>query len=163
MDKSKLVVKESMLTAAPMPVRLVLVRALAELLENGWTDNGGWFLLEHGQKAVWLEDDGWPVAVVTVETNESHHMLWVPLVYVVPGWRRQGLFRDLLQRIRFGARAKGLKSVQLGTHHTNQGMQKAATAAGMQPTFLRYTIPALTDEEMQALTPAPARAQGDRR
>lgn len=152
MDTSKLVVKESMLTAVPTPVRLLLVRALAEVLEKGWTDNGGWFLLEHGHRAVWLEYDGAPVAVTTVEAVESHHMLWMPLVYVVPEHRRQGLFRLLLTQIRFGAKAKGLKAVQLGTHHTNEGMRGAATAAGMQPSFLRFTIPALTDEEVQALT-----------
>lgn len=163
MDTSKLVVKEALLRLAPAPIQELLVRALLELVQNGWTESGGWILLDPEHQVVWLEDEDKPVAVLTVETVESHRLLWLPLVYVVPAHRRKGLFLFLLQRVRFGARAKGMKAVQLGTHHTNQGMQRAATAACMQPTFLRYTIPALTDEEMQALAPPPARAQGDKR
>lgn len=160
---TNLEVKESLVTLAPQSVRLLLAHALLELVEKGWSEPGGWFLLEHGHRAAWLEEDGVPLAVATLQTEEEYGTLWVPLIYVAPGRRRQGLFKYLMQRIRYGARNQRLASVQLGTHSGNAPMRAAVEAIGMRPTFVRYTVPAMTGEEAQSLVSMPSRELGEKR
>jgi GNAT superfamily N-acetyltransferase len=139
---SDFVLKAASIAQVPAEVRVLLARGVAELVEVGFSEPGGWLLLSYGQSVFWLEERGKPIAVATYDEAREWSAAILSLVYVLPDFRRRGCFRQLLEAARHQARLDKLSTVQLGTHHTNEAMQQACRAMCMVRTFVRYSIPA---------------------
>jgi GNAT superfamily N-acetyltransferase len=139
---SDFVLKGGGIASVPAEVRALLARGVAELVESGFSEPGGWLLLSYGQSIFWLEERGKPIAVATYDESREWSAAILSLVYVLPDFRRRGCFRQLLEAARHQARLDKLSTVQLGTHHTNDAMQQACVAEGMVRTFVLFSIPA---------------------
>lgn len=139
---SEFVLKKAPMGMVPQAVRSMLARAVAELVDSGYTESGGWLILNPSQTVLWLEEAGTPVAVLTYEAVEEWKKGWVALAYTAPSHRRRGCFKELLNDARDLAWRGKLQGVELATHHRNEGMQAAVRRAGMQQTFVRFFIPA---------------------
>jgi len=145
---SDYVLKGAPIASVPNLVRILLARAVLELAEAGYSEPGGWLLLDYEESVFWLEDQsGAPVAVLTYDAVRQWNQAVVSLVYVVPGHRKKGCFRQLLDAARRQAGLHGLTSVALGIHHANTGMQRAVAKLFMEPTFQRFAIGAIAGKK----------------
>lgn len=132
-------VKSAMAAVVPFAVRHLLLKGWLSLVEEGWTEQGSWILLEYGQLVIWLEDQSArPVAVLTYEAIPAWGQAFVALAYTEPDARRGRCFTRLLNVAREQAGHAGLSGVLLGTHVGNRRMQQVVESAGMRATFVRY-------------------------
>jgi GNAT superfamily N-acetyltransferase len=81
------------------------------------------------------ERDGRPIgqAMITYEWSDWRNRLvwWFQSVYVVPGERRSGVFREIYAHIRRAAQAEGAGGLRLYVHTANERAQAVYAALGM--------------------------------
>lgn len=83
------------------------------------------------------EADGTVIGQLMITTEWSDWrngwVWWIQSVYVVPEWRRRGVYRSLHEKVREVARAAGnVVGLRLYVHQQNEGAKRAYTRVGMK-------------------------------
>lgn len=82
------------------------------------------------------EDEGQVVAslLITYEWSDwrNANVWWFQSVYVLPGWRRTGIFRSMYNHIKDEADRVGVAGLRLYVETNNKRAQKTYEALGMQ-------------------------------
>jgi ribosomal protein S18 acetylase RimI-like enzyme len=90
---------------------------------------------EHGQ--YWVAESDLKVIaslLITYEWSDwrNARVWWIQSVYVVPEWRRKGVFRAMYNKIKAEAEAKGIAGLRLYVETNNIEAQKTYESLGMQ-------------------------------
>lgn len=118
------------------PALPLIAAAWMELLDKGFVCGSipvGW---DHS--ALWLEDNGKPVAILTWNFQDWNRDFWINLAYVLPEYRRQGLYGQLHMEAKRLAAEKKASSISSGIGITNEPMRVAAEAMGRKPLYVVY-------------------------
>jgi ribosomal protein S18 acetylase RimI-like enzyme len=82
------------------------------------------------------EDDGKVIAslLITYEWSDwrNTNVWWFQSVYVIPGYRRMGVFRSMYNIIREEAEKNGIAGLRLYVETSNERAQKTYESMGMQ-------------------------------
>lgn len=82
------------------------------------------------------EEEGVVIAslLITYEWSDwrNSNVWWFQSVYVLPAWRRQGIFRAMYQRIKNEAEKQGVAGLRLYVETANYTAQQTYEAMGMQ-------------------------------
>jgi len=109
-----------------------------EIINNGV--NGVFDNPSRGQYWV-AEDNGQIVAslLITYEWSDwrNSDVWWFQSVYVLPEWRRKGIFRSMYDKIRLEADNNGIAGLRLYVETNNSAAQKTYEALGMQSQHYR--------------------------
>ena len=94
----------------------------------------------HGQYWV-AEENGKIVAslLITYEWSDwrNSNVWWFQSVYVLPDWRRTGIFRTMYMNIKNEAEKEGVAGLRLYVETNNSGAQQTYEALGMQKEHYR--------------------------
>lgn len=90
---------------------------------------------EHGQ--YWVAESGSKVIASLLITHEwsdwrNARVWWIQSVYVIPEWRRKGVFRSMYNMIKTEAEANGIAGLRLYVETNNIEAQKTYESLGMQ-------------------------------
>lgn len=85
----------------------------------------------------WVADDNGHVVSSLLITNEwsdwrNCEVWWFQSVYVLPRWRRKGIFRSMYLHIKHEAETQGVAGLRLYVETNNSGAQRTYEALGMQ-------------------------------
>jgi GNAT superfamily N-acetyltransferase len=85
----------------------------------------------------WVAEDRGNVVASLLITNEwsdwrNCEVWWFQSVYVLPEWRRKGIFRSMYLLIKNEAENQGVAGLRLYVETNNSGAQKTYKALGMQ-------------------------------
>jgi ribosomal protein S18 acetylase RimI-like enzyme len=90
---------------------------------------------EHGQYWV-AESESKVIAslLITYEWSDwrNNRVWWIQSVYVVPEWRRKGVFRSMYNHIKTEAESNGIAGLRLYVETNNIEAQKTYESLGMQ-------------------------------
>jgi GNAT superfamily N-acetyltransferase len=100
------------------------------MVRDGTTDRFT-FPFHSYYRAVWAEQDGNARAFILYRTDMENEW-WVCCSYVHPSWRRQGVYRHLMNDLAFIAREAGVMRISGGTFTKNTVMQAGYAATGRQ-------------------------------
>ena len=82
------------------------------------------------------EENGKIVAslLITYEWSDwrNSNVWWLQSVYVLPDWRRTGIFRTMYMNIKNEAEKEGIAGLRLYVETNNSGAQQTYEALGMQ-------------------------------
>ena len=120
------------------PLVPVAIEAWRELLVSGWAADE--VLLNWDLKAFYAEQAGSLriTGILLYEDLEWKNALHISLGYVIPNYRRAGIYRQLWNALVEKAREKGRGRI-LGTSHVrNETMRAVHEALGREPTFTLY-------------------------
>lgn len=82
------------------------------------------------------EDDGIVIAslLITYEWSDwrNTNVWWFQSVYVLPAWRRKGIFKGMYARIKAEAEKQGVAGLRLYVETNNYTAQQTYEAMGMQ-------------------------------
>lgn len=112
------------------------VRGWSELLEKG--NAGDCVALQWDQSALWIEEDGAPVAVIVWQLQDYRSEVWISLSYVSPVFRNRGYFKALYGRLVELAQEKKLTRIAGGVNVANHVMRAAAESVGRRADYLVY-------------------------
>ena len=90
----------------------------------------------------WVAEDNDRVVASLLITNEwsdwrNCEVWWFQSVYVLPAWRRKGIFRSMYLHIKHEAEKKGVAGLRLYVETNNSGAQKTYESLGMQSEHYR--------------------------
>jgi GNAT superfamily N-acetyltransferase len=90
----------------------------------------------------WVADDDGSVIASLLVTNEwsdwrNCEVWWFQSVYVLPAWRRKGIFRSMYLHVKHEAEDKGVAGLRLYVETNNSGAQKTYESLGMQSEHYR--------------------------
>jgi GNAT superfamily N-acetyltransferase len=85
----------------------------------------------------WVAEDGGKVIASLLLTYEwsdwrNSEVWWFQSVYVLPEWRRKGIFRSMYLHIKNEAEIKGVAGLRLYVETNNSGAQRTYESLGMQ-------------------------------
>lgn len=85
----------------------------------------------------WVAEDGGNVVaslLITYEWSDWRNtdVWWFQSVYVLPGFRRKGIFRSMYEHIKKEADSRGIAGLRLYVETNNNRAQKTYEALGMQ-------------------------------
>jgi ribosomal protein S18 acetylase RimI-like enzyme len=87
------------------------------------------------------EENGKIVAslLITYEWSDwrNSNVWWFQSVYVLPDWRRTGIFRTMYMNIKNEAEKEGVAGLRLYVETNNSGAQQTYEALGMQKEHYR--------------------------
>jgi len=90
----------------------------------------------------WVADDSGNVVASLLITNEwsdwrNCEVWWFQSVYVLPEWRRKGIFKSMYLQIKMEAEKLGVAGLRLYVEKNNSGAQNTYEALGMQSEHYR--------------------------
>ncbi len=118
------------------PVGALVVQACAELEASGH----GWGMGAPGwdSNALYIADDGKPVAVLVWSVQDWKQEAHIGLGYVLPGYRGRGLYTQLWNALIEEAKTRKLRSIASGTHPDNKAMQAISEKQGRKVDSIGY-------------------------
>jgi GNAT superfamily N-acetyltransferase len=124
------------------PAIALMARGVAELQDRGLAPAeivGNW-----DQQAVVAFAGEVPVGVITFELQKWRKVVWIHFGFVAPEARRQGLYRQMWERVVKAAQKLGAAEIQGGTHVDNKAMLECAESLGRTRLFIttRFVVPA---------------------
>ena len=130
------------------PAIPLLVRGWAEISAASLTNGGICIAWDH-EALVALVDDT-PAGVLSYNFSEWQNCFWVNLGYVLPEYRKQGVYRALWAELITRAQTAGALTIEGSTHVDNKALQRVASKLGRAPSSITYTF------AVPAAKPAPA-------
>lgn len=104
-------------------------QAIAEISMAGMGDPQ----LADQNGVLWVEDGaGNPVGFLAYSWDEEAEEIWIELSFILPEYRRKGIYTALFERLVQIANRKGASSVRSGIHPNNEPMLKAAVSTGRE-------------------------------
>jgi hypothetical protein len=131
-----------------------LIAAAAHELEcSGWSSGnliGSW---DH-QVILAISDSVEAVGVLTWDHQKWSRTIWVTLGYVVPHFRKSGVYRRMWDELILKARELGVPEIQGGTHVGNKPMLDCATRLGRVPLFITtsFKVPPKPESKLDMTT-----------
>lgn len=118
------------------PLMLILARATLELAENGY--DGGTTPFSWNSSAIYAECDGKIVGVLAWKRIDWQKQLWIEVGYVLPDYRRRGIYRKMFERLVEKAKALSVRSIAGGVDPDNLAMRHVADSLGRKATSITY-------------------------
>lgn len=115
----------------------LIAEGWAEIEREGFGDRSLCF--DWNAHAFYAVVDGQVVGVLVWKTTEyPRNQLWVSLGYVLPAFRKQGIYTRLWESLVCEAKSRGIRSISSATSVNNAVLQKVAAKQGRKATFITY-------------------------
>ncbi len=119
------------------PVVPILARMMVEVAEYSAYD----IALHWEQSAFYIEGaNGSIIAAMSYHKLGDRSEYYIHAAYVVPEFRRIGLYRRLFDSLVSKAKADDIRSISGGIAYSNETMRKVAEAVGRKPVSVTYTV-----------------------
>lgn len=122
------------------PAMKLLAKGWHELLEHGFTDSI--VMLGWDDQGIMATLDGTPIGVIAFSESTGDDTLWIKIGYVVPTYRRCGVYRQMWDALVKLARERKLKEIQGATDPRNERMIRVNERLGrsVRALFYKYEL-----------------------
>lgn len=116
------------------------VQVHSALIEQGLVVDPRDPLVDPADGAVVARVDDLQVGTITYRYFAVNKTLYACAAFVLPDWRRRGVFSNMFHELLRVASERGASKVEAGTLTTNEAFKRAAVSAGMSLAHHKYVI-----------------------
>jgi len=88
---------------------------------------------------IYAKEDDLPIGCVTFFLYDE--LCFMPLAYVVEGYRKHGIFKAIFSHLKEYCRKNGVKNIVWSCRVSNASANAAYSAMGFEPTHCGYFVP----------------------